>query len=167
MFIPNEIQKIITNFAYGTDETFQDLAKSFKIIEDVNNCIPNVFLAPVTFDGVSNTFIPNPYRESFPFHSLKHLYRNTIFSNLVTFIPEFLRSTYYKNKYKGCIMKKCVGLQQNGLKSWNKVYFSFFSKLTEEDFLQKHKNLFSNEFKFLLPLNLQTCRHSHQLFRLA
>jgi hypothetical protein len=152
MFFISPIQKIITDFAYGSKIKFSELYTDFDFIDDVQNSIPRIMLAAVTFSEITQDWCPNPFIEGFPYYPTKLMYKDTIFSQFITYIPEFLNNAYYANRYKGCIVKKTYALKKNGFDVFNKIFFSFFTKLKITDFNKKHQHLYK-EFKQLTPLN--------------
>ena len=153
MFLILPIQKIITDFAFASKMKFSELYRDFEFVDDVQNCIPRIMLSAVCFSEITNDWVPNPFIESFPYYPSGLLYQDTVFSQFVTYIPEFLNQTYYANRYRGCIVKKTDSLKKKGFEIFNKIFFTFFSKLKSSDFNTEHKHLYE-EFKRLAPLNL-------------
>jgi hypothetical protein len=153
MKMPIEIEQLITAFVYGTKLTFLELTSQMDHVLAVQNSIDFIFLSPVTYCLKSKVYVPNPYREGYPFHALNHLHKPTIFSEFMVHVPEFLSDAYFKNRYRGVLSKKLVKLQNTGFTAWNKLFFTFFVHLTEKDFKTDHRHFFKY-FDELNPISL-------------
>jgi hypothetical protein len=140
--IPLCLQKIIISYAYLSDCSFEEIFHQVDVIQDVSDSMSFLFLGPVVYHKKRCEFIPNPFREGYPFHCCKHIVHESIFSDFMFSIPEFLTDDYFQHKYKGVLLRKVLSLRTHGFAAWNKLFFNFICKLKKTDFLPQYIHFF-------------------------
>ena len=140
--IPNDVFKIVAEFAWKCAVSRDEILKDIRFLQDVHNSIPHDLLSVVCYSSTLNRFVPSPFLDYYPFYPLKYIKSDTIFSGKMIYIPDFLNATYYSNRYKACLVKKFTLLNETGFSLYNKLYFNVLQKLKPTDFDKEHIHMF-------------------------
>ena len=149
--ISDDVFSIISELTWNLKISQHDLLLDFQRLRDVHESIPHEMLSPVVYVNYREEWLPNPYIEWYPYFPLKYILPSTIFSELVLYIPHYLRHEYFFGKYRGPVVKKCSALKTTGLSLYNQMYFKFFRGLSKRDFAEEYHNIF-RIIKQLKPL---------------
>ena len=142
MILPKDLQSMILDFTYGRKFYFDELYTQMNFIAMIQNNIHPIFFYPVALDLNTGMYIPNPYREGFAHHDTKQIHNSSIFSPEIMHIPDQLKKTFFKRRYKGPILRKFRKLFQEGFETWNQLFFSFFVDIKKEHILPEYSKMF-------------------------
>ena len=65
--LPEDVTKIITEFAYNVKLDFFDLYTDCERCDDIQDNVPDIFLNLLVYDTHSLEWVPSPFRACYPY----------------------------------------------------------------------------------------------------
>ena len=136
LYLPKHVFWLITTYAWNKRLTLLDLQLDLTKVDDIQECVPRVFLNPVCYDSELNTWVPSPFRAAYPYFPTVDLDLYTIWSTCLEYIPGVIALEFYRREktYRSVFRRHLRQLKTSGFAMYNFLLARYFERILKNDF---------------------------------
>ena len=132
-----DIQKLIMNFSYGAEFTYEELLRDIHFVLDVRDSINRGLFRPICLDKIQQRLVPTPYVHEYPYHPHRNLERVGVFGDVIRYLSYYIRDDFFKriHSYRTVFERYLSLANCFGLSYWNIIFNKYFIHFEQDDFV--------------------------------
>ena len=133
--VPDDVFSLIVEFAWGKKLSKLDLYVDLHKVSDIQDCVPPFFLNVVCYDCELNTWVPSPFRSTYPYVPTMDLDSFTFWSNTLEYLPGVIHTDYYRREktYRSVFVRHIRQMKTSGFELYNFLLARYFGRIQNTD----------------------------------